>query len=172
MFWVRVHRRKYVVYSQFPCLVEAGSVAETPSKLSLELWKTDYCDQNTTNNMRSLNRTKDDLLFNRLRSKRLKLVRKRLTKRKKSSYLSSYSADIITKEENVAQMYYIRRRKTQRSLFIAGKRLHSYLTPPPSVCDWFTGVSLECGHCPGANEWWCSLIQRAGQRGGAARRVI
>lgn len=64
---------------------------------------------------------------------------------KKSAYLSSYSADIITKDENVAQMYYIRRRSTQRRPLIAAQRRHSLITPPTSARDWPARVSLERG---------------------------
>ena len=61
-------------------------------------------------------------------------------------------------------MYYIRRRKTQRRLVIAGERLHSYLTPPTAACDWCTDVPLGCGHCP-LYQWVFAIV---GTKSGSA----
>lgn len=85
----------------------------------------------------------------------------------KSPYLSSYSADIITKEENVAGFYYIPRRVTQRRVFIAVKCYQSVVTPPIVVYDWFDCTSLK----KWANLWRLCvlmlLLWRAIRTGGA-----
>lgn len=57
-------------------------------------------------------------------------------------YLSSYSADIITKEENVAETLYIRLRVEQTSDFIAAVPYQSTLTPPVLIYHWLTHTSL------------------------------
>ena len=58
------------------------------------------------------------------------------------SYLSSYSADIITKEENVAEMCYIRQRDVPTRIVIAGAHNQSTVSPPIGTHYWLTCMSL------------------------------
>ena len=58
------------------------------------------------------------------------------------SYLSSYSADIVTKEENVAEMFYIRQRDVLTHVVIAGAHNQSTVSPPIGTHHWLTCMSL------------------------------
>lgn len=58
-------------------------------------------------------------------------------------YLSSYSADIITKDENVVGTLYIRQRDEQTSDFIAAAPCQSNVTPPTMTYHWLIHTSLS-----------------------------